>query len=160
MSNTTYTAYDLEGRVTNTWGATYPVAYVYDDQGRMTEMKTLRAENGTPDTTRWLYKTMSVLEFQDSQKASTGFTVVLHMRYSGVQSTGNTYLASKDILFAFSRINQVPGQSTQEMHLPLDSLPKFEWAKIWGECSVFHSNRISYLKSNTALIQYRGIERN
>ena len=26
LTNTVYTAYDLQGRVTNVWGATYPVA--------------------------------------------------------------------------------------------------------------------------------------
>ena len=53
---TTYTAYDAENRVISTWGATYPVAYAYDDFGRMTAMNTFRNEsmqNG--DTTTWLY---------------------------------------------------------------------------------------------------------
>ncbi len=38
-------AYDLEGRVVATWGATYPVAYEYDGQGRMTAMYTYRGTN-------------------------------------------------------------------------------------------------------------------
>ncbi len=52
----TYTAYDAENQVASTWGATYPVAYAYDDYGRMTAMNTFRNEamqNG--DTTTWLY---------------------------------------------------------------------------------------------------------
>ena len=67
LSNTTYTAYDNQGRVLATWGATYPVAYDYDDSGRMTAMYTYRGT--TPpasysaitnlisemDQTRWLY---------------------------------------------------------------------------------------------------------
>ncbi len=55
LSNTTYTAYDLQGRVTNTWGATYPVAYEYDAYGRMIAMKTWRDTNGAPDITQWKY---------------------------------------------------------------------------------------------------------
>ena len=51
----THTEYDVQGRVTNTWGATYPVAYAYDGFGRMSEMHTWRQEGGTPDVTRWLY---------------------------------------------------------------------------------------------------------
>ena len=55
LSNTVYTAYDLQGRVTNVWGATYPVAYEYDSYDRMTAMKTWRDTNGAPDVTRWNY---------------------------------------------------------------------------------------------------------
>ncbi len=42
LANATHTAYDAEGRVLATWGATYPVAYDYDSYGRMTAMYTLR----------------------------------------------------------------------------------------------------------------------
>ena len=69
LSNTTYTAYDLDGRVLATWGATYPVAYEYDDFGRMTAMYTLRdpslvisnyssfiAHASSLDRTSWLYE--------------------------------------------------------------------------------------------------------
>ena len=55
LSNVVHTAYDLQGRVTNTWGATYPVGYEYDDLGRMTAMHTWRDENAAPDVTRWNY---------------------------------------------------------------------------------------------------------
>lgn len=55
LSNTVYTAYDLQGRVTNTAGATYPVAYAYDVLGRTIQMKTWRDENGSPDVTAWQY---------------------------------------------------------------------------------------------------------
>lgn len=55
LTNTVYTAYDTQGRVTNTWGATCPVAYEYDAYGRMAVMKTWRDTNGAPDVTRWYY---------------------------------------------------------------------------------------------------------
>jgi len=55
LSNTTYTAYDPEGRVTATWGATYPVAYAYDAYGRMVVMATFRVEGGAGDQTQWRY---------------------------------------------------------------------------------------------------------
>ncbi|MDD4735772.1 MAG: hypothetical protein PHP44_06670 [Kiritimatiellae bacterium] len=42
LSNTTHTAYDAFGRMIAQWGATYPVAYEYDDSGRMTAMLTTR----------------------------------------------------------------------------------------------------------------------
>ena len=55
LSNSVYTAYDVQGRVTNTWGGTYPVAYRYDDFGRMSAMLTWRDASGSPDTTLWQY---------------------------------------------------------------------------------------------------------
>jgi RHS repeat-associated protein len=55
LSNTTYTAYDPEGRVIATWGATYPVAYAYDAYGRMVVMATFRVEGGAGDQTQWRY---------------------------------------------------------------------------------------------------------
>ena len=55
LTNTVYSAYDIQGRVTNTWGATYPVAYEYDAYGRMVAMKTWRDTNAAPDVTRWYY---------------------------------------------------------------------------------------------------------
>ena len=42
MDQATHTAYDPEGRVIATWGATYPVAYAYDPYGRMSAMATTR----------------------------------------------------------------------------------------------------------------------
>ncbi|OGV41195.1 MAG: hypothetical protein A2X46_07540 [Lentisphaerae bacterium GWF2_57_35] len=45
MTNTTHTAYNAQGRVIAAWGATYPVAYDYDDLGRMTTLYTYRGTN-------------------------------------------------------------------------------------------------------------------
>ena len=68
LSNSTYTAYDAEGHVLATWGGTYPVAYDYDDFGRMTAMYTYRGTNSLSsyseianlksqmDRTTWLYE--------------------------------------------------------------------------------------------------------
>jgi RHS repeat-associated protein len=83
LTNTTHTAYDPEGRVIATWGATYPVAYEYDAFGRMTAMATTReptndfaalaaqlaagasimsiASTGSLDITQWLYDTATGL---------------------------------------------------------------------------------------------------
>ena len=68
LTNSTFTAYDDEGHVLATWGATYPVAYDYDDFDRMTAMYTLRdfslilsnyssfiTHTSSFDRTRWLY---------------------------------------------------------------------------------------------------------
>ncbi len=66
LGNETYYAYDDMNRMTHTWGdSVYPVAYVYDDYGRRTEMHTFRQDSGfdnpvwpggTPDITRWHYQ--------------------------------------------------------------------------------------------------------
>ena len=61
LSNTVYYAYDAMGRVTNTWGATYPVAYEYDEFGRLVCMKTWREAGGEPDVTRWYFDPASGL---------------------------------------------------------------------------------------------------
>ena len=83
LTNTTHTAYDPEGRVIATWGATYPVAYEYDPYGRMTAMATTReptndfaalaaklvagasiasiGSTGSLDITQWLYDTATGL---------------------------------------------------------------------------------------------------
>ena len=67
LGNITHTHYDPKGRIIATWGATYPVAYGYDTQGRMTEMGTYRGTTeitgyagfqslfSSFDKTRWLY---------------------------------------------------------------------------------------------------------
>lgn len=55
LGDMVYTAYDMQGRPTNAWGATYPIAYEYDAYGRMAVMKTWRDTNAAPDVTRWLY---------------------------------------------------------------------------------------------------------
>jgi RHS repeat-associated protein len=67
LGNTVYTAYDVKGLVVGTWGATYPVAYDFDDFGRMSAMYTYRGTNvissyadlanlkSSMDKTAWLY---------------------------------------------------------------------------------------------------------
>jgi RHS repeat-associated protein len=61
------TAFDQAGRTVATWGATYPVAYEYDQAGRMIAMYTYRGTNAIAsysdivalktemDRTQWLY---------------------------------------------------------------------------------------------------------
>ena len=59
--NTTYRTYDPLGRVTAEWGATYPVRYTYDTQGRRTSLTTFRTTGGSQlaatdgDTTTWTH---------------------------------------------------------------------------------------------------------
>ncbi|MEI6809845.1 MAG: RHS repeat-associated core domain-containing protein, partial [bacterium] len=67
LSNTVYTAYDSKGQVLATWGATYPVAYEFDEYDRMSAMYTYRGTNpiaaysdicnlkSSMDKTSWLY---------------------------------------------------------------------------------------------------------
>ncbi|MBP7830096.1 MAG: hypothetical protein KA248_09290 [Kiritimatiellae bacterium] len=55
LSNTVNTTYYINGQVADVGGATYPVAYEYDDYGRMTLMKTWRDEANDPDVTAWHY---------------------------------------------------------------------------------------------------------
>ena len=65
LDGTVQTAYDDLGSVIAQWGATYPVAYTYDAQGRKNSMRTFRDEPGGTDAapiatggdlTQWLYE--------------------------------------------------------------------------------------------------------
>jgi len=51
---TTFSSYDLFGRVVSEDGATYPVRYTYDTEGRRTSLSTTR-DGSTWDTTIWAY---------------------------------------------------------------------------------------------------------
>jgi len=54
FGNTIHRTYDPFGRILSEWGATYPVRYTYDTQGRRTSLSTTR--DGTSwDTTTWTY---------------------------------------------------------------------------------------------------------
>jgi RHS repeat-associated protein len=62
LNNATHYAYDIQGRLTKTWGdAVYPVQYDYDTYGRRTAMHTCREGDGgdwpqgTGDVTIWVY---------------------------------------------------------------------------------------------------------
>lgn len=65
VGQATWYGYDAAGRVTNQWGgAVYPVAYSYDEYGRIASMSTFRTESGwssttwpgvAGDTTTWHY---------------------------------------------------------------------------------------------------------
>jgi len=61
LTNTVFTAYDSLGNVTTQRGATYPVAYEYDTQGRKVSMKTFRDQSNDGDETRWLYDNVTGL---------------------------------------------------------------------------------------------------
>jgi RHS repeat-associated protein len=82
LAHATHTAYDAVGRAVATWGATCPVAYEYDTQGRMVAMATTRnpdfastnllhllAPGGrlsvssvpSVDVTKWLYDSVTGL---------------------------------------------------------------------------------------------------
>jgi YD repeat-containing protein len=52
LGQATHSAYDPQGRLLATWGATYPVAYEYDHFGRMTAMATTR-DNTNEFTNLW-----------------------------------------------------------------------------------------------------------
>ena len=54
LGNTVNKSYDPLGNVTAEWGATYPVRYAYDTQGRRTSLSTTR-DGTTWDATTWTY---------------------------------------------------------------------------------------------------------
>ena len=83
LSNSVYTAYDVQGRVTNTWGGTYPVAYRYDDFGRMSAMLTWRDASGSPDTTLWQYDEATGLLTNKVYADDNGRPKLHHRRGSG-----------------------------------------------------------------------------
>ncbi len=86
LNQSTHTAYDPEGRVLATWGATYPVAYEYDDQGRMTALYTYRGTNEITsvadilalkpamDKTTWIYDPATGLITQKLDADNKGAT--------------------------------------------------------------------------------------
>ena len=59
--NTIFRTYDPLGRLVAEWGATYPVLYTYDTQGRRTSLTTFRSAGAVAlvatagDTTTWTY---------------------------------------------------------------------------------------------------------
>ena len=55
LGEVTVYEYNLQGRKTYEGGGTYPVRFIYDDEGRMTSMTTYRDESGPGDTTTWFY---------------------------------------------------------------------------------------------------------
>ena len=66
LNQSTHTVYDLRGSVVKQYGATYPVWYEYDTEGRMVAMATTRDTTLDPatvdsfdhpslDVTRWVY---------------------------------------------------------------------------------------------------------
>ena len=66
LNQSTHTVYDLRGNVIRQYGATYPVWYGYDVEGRMVAMATTRdttldpatvdsLDNSSLDVTRWVY---------------------------------------------------------------------------------------------------------
>jgi RHS repeat-associated protein len=129
LSNTTYTAYDPEGRVIATWGATYPVAYAYDAYGRMVVMATFRVEGGAGDQTQWLYdeatglltnkvyadgKGPSYTYTPDGQIATRTWTRGVTTTYSYTNTTGELIGidysdATPDVTFAYDRLGRQSG---------------------------------------------------
>jgi YD repeat-containing protein len=86
-SQTVYFQHDTLGNITHTWGATYPVQYIFDPYGRRTEMHTYKTKGvwdqdtwpaapGTPAITRWHYHDASGLlaSKEDDQGKSTNYT--------------------------------------------------------------------------------------
>jgi len=101
-------------------------------------------------------QTMGVVSLRGDTATNCDFAVILHVRYSGIQSSGRTYLASKDICVAFSSSREVPSQQMLDAKVQFSSLPKFDGAKIWAECVIAYSNRIAHLTSNVLIITNRG----
>ena len=54
LGNAVFRSYDPFGQIVTEWGATYPVRYTYDTQGRRTSLSTTR-DGVTWDTTTWAY---------------------------------------------------------------------------------------------------------
>jgi RHS repeat-associated protein len=136
LSNTVHTAYDPEGRVIATWGATYPVRYSFDDYGRMTAMGTYRGTNeisafqdfsfSAIDKTEWLYdqptglltnkvyadgKGPSYTYTPQGQFATRKWARGVQTTYSYTNTTGELIGidysdATPDVTFAFNRIGQ------------------------------------------------------
>ena len=107
LGQTTHTAYNAENQVVSTWGATYPVAYAYDDYGRMSAMNTFRdeaMENG--DTTTWLYDDATGLltnkVYSDGKGPSYTYA-------SDGQLTSRTWARGTTTTYAYTTAGQLVG---------------------------------------------------
>jgi RHS repeat-associated protein len=115
---TTYTTFDEANRMLATWGATYPVAYAYDNKGNMIAMATTRdpalastnlwlavpdwpqqAANGQLDVTRWLYDEATGLLtnklYSDDKGPSYSYTAIGQLstrKWARLSSTGQQLL--------------------------------------------------------------------
>ena len=87
LNQSTYTVYDLRGNVVRQYGATYPVWYEYDAEGRMTAMATTRDTTLDPatvdsldhpslDVTRWNYDPATGLLVQKRYGGGRGLGLV------------------------------------------------------------------------------------
>ena len=78
LGNVTHMQYDADGRMTKSWGATYPVECGYDALGRMVSMKTFRDENVEGDTKKWKYDNatglLTQLIYSDNQGPTYTYT--------------------------------------------------------------------------------------
>jgi len=75
---TTYT-YNTRGQTLTVRGDTeYPVDFVYDTYGQMTQLKTYRQSMSTPDTTTWIYDSATGLltfkVYPDNKQVSYTYT--------------------------------------------------------------------------------------
>ena len=141
LSNSTYTAYDPAGKTLATWGATYPVAYDYDQAGRMTAMYTYRGTNAIAsysdivalktemDRTQWLYDQATGLLtnklYSDGKGPAYSYTALGQLatrKWARLSSTGQQLLTQYKYDNFGSLTNTVYSDGTPSVTFTLNAL--------------------------------------
>ncbi len=104
LGNTVFKSYDPFGRVVAEWGATYPVRFSYDTQGRRTSLSTTRDGN-LWDTTTWAYDASTGLclskTYADGSTITYTYTpddLLLRTTYASGRWKENSYDASRRLV--------------------------------------------------------------
>jgi RHS repeat-associated protein len=141
LSKSTYTAFDAANRTLATWGATYPVAYEYDNAGRMIAMYTYRGTNAIAsysdiaalkpqmDRTQWLYDQATGLLtnklYSDGKGPAYSYTALgqLSTRKWARLSTDNCPLITDYFYNSFGSLtNTVYSDGTPSVSFTFDAL--------------------------------------
>ena len=124
---TTNYTYTLDGKIATVSGATYPVSYGYDHAGRLTSLRTFRAEGSFPaggDVTSWEYQSGKLIRKTDAGGHSVSYTYDNKGQMTSRISArgGSTY--GYDLVGSFSQTLTITPLSAT---IPLVAL--FMWAK-------------------------------
>jgi RHS repeat-associated protein len=136
LQQTVNTEYDVMGRPTRIWGATYPVAYEYDDFGRMTALKTYRQESSAPDVTTWIYDQATGLQTRKLYADGNGPSY----SYDALgQLTQRTWARGVTTTYAYDSLGQLTGTTysdgTPAVSFTLDRLGRQTQAITAGVCT-------------------------
>lgn len=148
-----YAQFDMQGRLTNTWGGTYPVSYSYDIFGRTAVLTTYRQAGGTGDETRWLRDEESGLltnkVYADGKGPTYGYSPAGRM-LSRVWARGVTTTYKYDAFGAVTNISY--SDSTPPISFSFDRLGRLRTITDGTGARGFTYNQYLELESETNLL--------